>query len=157
MWPTANHPAPVRRAPRTTPIAASRLVQPRRATSASATGSPARATTRDAARSTDSARTRAASASAVTCTGMSIAASRRQRFLHRSILMPQRPLIVLVDHRPRGLSALLDAIARRYGADYRVTAHLTADAALEELARTRHEGEPVALVIADQWMPEMTG
>ena len=71
--------------------------------------------------------------------------------------MPQRPLIVLVDHRPRGLSALLDAIVRRYGADYHVTGHLSAGAALEELARAGHEGEPVALVIAHQWMPELTG
>ena len=73
------------------------------------------------------------------------------------MLVPQRPLIVLVDDRPRGLSALLDAMVRRYGADYRVTAHLSAGAALEELARAKHDGEPVALVIADQWMPDMTG
>ena len=31
-----------------------------------------------------------------------------------------RPLIIIVDDRPHGLSALLDAIARRFGADYRV-------------------------------------
>ena len=69
----------------------------------------------------------------------------------------QRPVIVLVDDQPRGLSALLDAMARRYGADYRVTAHLSAAQALEELARARRDGEQLALVIADQWMPEMTG
>ena len=32
--------------------------------------------------------------------------------------MANRPLILIVDDRPRGLSALLEAIARRYGGDY---------------------------------------
>ena len=69
----------------------------------------------------------------------------------------QRPWIVIVDDRPRGLSALLEAIARRYGGDYETIGHVSAAAALEDLARARAEGEDVALVIADQWMPEMTG
>lgn len=68
-----------------------------------------------------------------------------------------RPLIVIVDDRPHGLSALLDAIARRYGGDYRVIPHLSAHAALEDLARAKHDNKDVALVIADQWMPEMPG
>jgi hypothetical protein len=41
-----------------------------------------------------------------------------------------RPRIVIVDDRPHGLSALLDAIVRRYGADYRVAGHLSAHALL---------------------------
>lgn len=68
-----------------------------------------------------------------------------------------RPWIVIIDDRPRGLSALLDAVMRRYGADYQTIGHLSAHAALEDLARARDAGEDVALVIADQWMPEMTG
>jgi thioredoxin reductase (NADPH) len=71
--------------------------------------------------------------------------------------MLSRPLIVLVDDEPQALSLLLDALARRYGADYRVTGHFSAHAALEELNRAKSEGEQVALVIADQWMPEMKG
>ena len=71
--------------------------------------------------------------------------------------MHDRPLIVIVDDRPRGLSALLDAVMRRYGADYRAIGHLSAHAVLDDLARAKREGEEVALVIADQWMPEMTG
>jgi thioredoxin reductase (NADPH) len=69
----------------------------------------------------------------------------------------QRPVILAVDDDPSDLAALLDALARRYGGDYRVTSQLSAGAALRELARMREEGEPVALVIADQWMPEMNG
>jgi thioredoxin reductase (NADPH) len=49
------------------------------------------------------------------------------------------------------------AIARRYGADYRVVSQLSAAAALRDLARMRKEDEAVALIIADQWMPEMNG
>ncbi len=68
-----------------------------------------------------------------------------------------RPRIVIIDDRPRGLSALLDAIARRYGADYETVAHLSATAALADLERLRDKRQDVALIIADQWMPEMTG
>ena len=71
--------------------------------------------------------------------------------------MESRPLIVIVDDRPRGVAKLLDAIGRRYGSDYHVLAHLSAKAALEDLVRAKASGEDVALVIADQWMPEMTG
>jgi thioredoxin reductase (NADPH) len=71
--------------------------------------------------------------------------------------MTQRPVILAVDDEPSELAALLDALARRYGSDYRVVSQLSGDAALRELARMREEGEPVALVIADQWMPEMNG
>ena len=68
-----------------------------------------------------------------------------------------QPFIVIVDDRPHGLSALLGAITRRFGADYRTVGHLSARAALDDLARAKAAGEDVALVIADQWMPEMTG
>jgi thioredoxin reductase (NADPH) len=69
----------------------------------------------------------------------------------------KRPWIVIVDDRPRGLSALLDAVVRRYGADYQTIGHLSGRAALEDLARARDEGDEVALIIADQWMPHMNG
>lgn len=68
-----------------------------------------------------------------------------------------RPLIVIADHRPRELSAIVDAIARRYAADYRVAGAATADRALDEIARTHREGGDVALVIADQALPEAGG
>lgn len=71
--------------------------------------------------------------------------------------MQQRPVILIVDDEPEALASLRDALSRRFGGDYRVVAHASALAALEELARLRREGEEIALVIADQWMPEMTG
>jgi thioredoxin reductase (NADPH) len=71
--------------------------------------------------------------------------------------MADRPAIVIVDDQPVALSALLDALARRFGADYRVTAHLDPEACIEALAAMKAAGDEVALVIADQWMPGMTG
>jgi thioredoxin reductase (NADPH) len=71
--------------------------------------------------------------------------------------MPDRPAIVIVDDEPAALAAMLDAVTRRFGADYRVVPHLSARAALEDLARMRKEGDEIALVVADQWMPEMKG
>lgn len=71
--------------------------------------------------------------------------------------MDRRAVIMIVDDEPAALAALLDALARRFGSDYRVVPHLSGRAALEDLARLRGEGEDVALVLADQWMPEMTG
>ena len=47
----------------------------------------------------------------------------------------QRPWIVIVDDQPRGLSALLEAIARRYGGDYETKGHVSAAEALEDLTR----------------------
>jgi thioredoxin reductase (NADPH) len=71
--------------------------------------------------------------------------------------MLTRPFILAVDDNPVELAALLDALARRFGGDYRVVSHLSANAALDDLRRIQAEGESVALLIADQWMPETNG
>jgi thioredoxin reductase (NADPH) len=71
--------------------------------------------------------------------------------------MSSRPVILIVDDDPAALSSLLEALARRYGGDYRVTAQLRTADAVADLERMQQAGEQVALVIADQWMPEMTG
>jgi thioredoxin reductase (NADPH) len=71
--------------------------------------------------------------------------------------MLTRPVITVVDDEPQALAALLDALARRFGGDYRIVSHLSARAALDDLEQIRADGEQVALVIADQWMPEMSG
>jgi thioredoxin reductase (NADPH) len=71
--------------------------------------------------------------------------------------MLKKPVILLVDEDPESLSALLESLTRRYGADYRVAAHASVRSAAGDLERMREAHEQVALVIADQWMPEMTG
>ena len=71
--------------------------------------------------------------------------------------MPERPVILVVDDEPTALASMLDALTRRFGSDYRVEPHLSAHIALDAVSQLKQEGEEIALVIADQWMPEMTG
>ena len=71
--------------------------------------------------------------------------------------MADRPVIIVIDDEPNEMAALLDALTRRFGGDYRVVPFLSASAALEAIAKIKRDGEEVALVIADQWMPEMSG
>jgi thioredoxin reductase (NADPH) len=71
--------------------------------------------------------------------------------------MAERPAIVILDDEPVALSALLDALARRFGADYRVVSHLEADACLQALAAMKSAGEEVALIVSDQWLSGTTG
>ncbi len=47
------------------------------------------------------------------------------------------PVIMLVDDEPQALTALLGALAKRFGRDYQVVSHLSAAAALEDLDRIR--------------------
>lgn len=71
--------------------------------------------------------------------------------------MAERPVIVVVDDEPAALTAMLDALTRRFGADYRIVPHLSAATALDAVSAIKKDGEEIALVIADQWMPGMTG
>jgi thioredoxin reductase (NADPH) len=68
-----------------------------------------------------------------------------------------RPVILIVDDETEHLSAMMNALARRYGGDYRVVSHLSHEAAIEDLDQMKDDGEAVALIIADQWMPGLTG
>jgi hypothetical protein len=43
--------------------------------------------------------------------------------------MAERPVIVVVDDEPDALSAMRDALTRRFGGDYRVVPYLFANAA----------------------------
>src|ERR671927_511201 len=67
------------------------------------------------------------------------------------------PHIVVVDEAEEPRVRTVAALERRYGADYRIVAHSSPRAALEELTRLREAGAEVAVVLADQWMPEMAG
>jgi thioredoxin reductase (NADPH) len=69
----------------------------------------------------------------------------------------ERPVIMVVDDEPTALAAILDALTRRFGGDYRIVPHLSAPTALDAVSKIKEDGEEIALVIADQWMPEMTG
>ncbi len=66
-------------------------------------------------------------------------------------------MILVVDDDSDILDALAHELRRRFGTDYRVLAERSAGSALRVLEQLHAAGEPVALVIADQWMPEVTG
>ncbi|HEU4641558.1 MAG TPA: FAD-dependent oxidoreductase [Gemmatimonadaceae bacterium] len=71
--------------------------------------------------------------------------------------MAQRPVLLTVDDDPEVLRAVERDLRRRYGESYRVLRADSARAALELLEELKRRGDPVALLLADQRMPEMTG
>ena len=68
-----------------------------------------------------------------------------------------QPVLVAVDDDSDVLTALQAALARRYAADYQILAERSPTAALEILERLRQDDVAVAAILADQWMPQMTG
>ena len=71
--------------------------------------------------------------------------------------MSDQPVILVVDDDIASLTITEQELRKRYGRDYRVLARQSAAAALDELRRLKEAGQPVALILADQAMPEMAG
>ena len=71
--------------------------------------------------------------------------------------MSEQPVILVVDDDISSLTITEQELRKRYGRDYRVLARQSAAAALDELRRLKETGQPVALILADQSMPEMPG
>ncbi|WP_269937909.1 FAD-dependent oxidoreductase [Arthrobacter sp. HY1533] len=70
---------------------------------------------------------------------------------------PQRPVILAVDDDPAVLSAVRGDLRGRYGRHYRVLTASGGAEAIESLERLKVRGDPVAIVVSDQRMPEVTG
>lgn len=51
--------------------------------------------------------------------------------------MVERPIIIVVDDEPDALAAMLDALTRRFGSDYRVVPYLSARAAIAAVAKIK--------------------
>jgi thioredoxin reductase (NADPH) len=68
-----------------------------------------------------------------------------------------KPTILTVDDDPMVSAAITRDLVGRYGADYRVVGATSGAEALVVLTRLALRDEPVALIAADQRMPEMTG
>src|SRR5919201_896994 len=71
--------------------------------------------------------------------------------------MASRPVLLTVDDDPEVLRAVERDLRRNYGESYRVLRADSAKAALALLEELKRRGDPVALLLADQRMPEMTG
>jgi thioredoxin reductase (NADPH) len=68
-----------------------------------------------------------------------------------------KPVLVVVDDEDDSRRELTRELESRYGAHYRVVSSTSPEAALAQLAELRAEGAAVPLVLADQWMPGMSG
>ena len=68
-----------------------------------------------------------------------------------------KPVILLVDDEDASLRALAGELCSRYGTHYRVVRCASPGEALGRLRELRAGGAGVALILADQWMPGMTG
>ena len=68
-----------------------------------------------------------------------------------------RPALLTVDDDPEVLRAVERDLRRHYGRDYRVVRRRFGPSALEALDELQRRDEPVALLLVDQRMPQMTG
>jgi thioredoxin reductase (NADPH) len=68
-----------------------------------------------------------------------------------------KPRILVVEDESEVRARIRGELERRYGSDYRVRCVGSATDALARLEGWREAGDPVALVLADQWMPDMLG
>jgi thioredoxin reductase (NADPH) len=69
----------------------------------------------------------------------------------------RRPVLLVVDDEAESLDRAGQELRRRYSSDYRVVCERSAPKALQTLGAMRAAGEEVAVVLADQWTPEVTG
>jgi thioredoxin reductase (NADPH) len=68
-----------------------------------------------------------------------------------------RPVILAVDDEPHDLERVERELRKRYEADYRVVCEVSAEAGLQRLRNLKETREDVAIVIAGQRMPGMSG
>jgi thioredoxin reductase (NADPH) len=70
---------------------------------------------------------------------------------------PRRPAIVVVDDEPAVLAAVARDLRRGFGEHYRIVRVDSGEAALRAVTELVRRGEQVALLIADQRMPGLSG
>ena len=71
--------------------------------------------------------------------------------------MANKPVILTVDDDPQVLGAVARDLRRKYGEDYRIVRADSGQKALEAIQELKTRGTPVALLLADQRMPQMNG
>src|SRR4051794_39857524 len=68
-----------------------------------------------------------------------------------------RPVLLAVDDDAHALAKIERELSDRYGNGYRVVCEASAEMGIVQLDRCEANGEDVALVLADQWMAELSG
>jgi thioredoxin reductase (NADPH) len=68
-----------------------------------------------------------------------------------------KPTIVTVDDDPMVSAAIARDLRQNYGSDYRIVRATSGEQALAALTKLALRNQPVALIAADQKMPEMSG
>ncbi|MGF1471743.1 MAG: FAD-dependent oxidoreductase [Rubrobacteraceae bacterium] len=68
-----------------------------------------------------------------------------------------KPVLLAVDDNPDALREIEIELRNRYGADYLIKTEASAESALESLRECKVQGDEVALVLTDQWMPGIRG
>jgi thioredoxin reductase (NADPH) len=68
-----------------------------------------------------------------------------------------KPVIFAVDAGATSFARIEYGLRRRYGVEYRVICETSAMWGMKRLRDLRAAGEEVALILADQWMPDITG
>ena len=71
--------------------------------------------------------------------------------------MPAKPVVLIVDDDAPVLRAVERDLRKRYGQNYRILSAVSGPAALDLLQRIDQRNEPVALLLVDHRMPQMTG
>ena len=67
------------------------------------------------------------------------------------------PVLLAVDDDPNTLGRIEHELRQRYGSYYRVACEGSPEAGMRTLQDLRAADKEVAVVLADQWMPGMTG
>ncbi len=68
-----------------------------------------------------------------------------------------KPVILIVDDERTVLNAIERDLRKKYGRDYRIVKAESGASALDAVKQLRQRDEPLALIISDQRMPEMSG
>jgi thioredoxin reductase (NADPH) len=66
-------------------------------------------------------------------------------------------VLLVIDDEAKALRRIGRELRKRYGSDYRIVCGDSAEAGITKLRELAEVGEEVVLVLADQWMPGMTG
>jgi thioredoxin reductase (NADPH) len=66
-------------------------------------------------------------------------------------------VLLVVEDNPEDLELIAHELLKRYGEDYHVVWESSTEAGMKRLRECEAAGEDVALVLADQWVPQMTG